>query len=249
MRRHLEAIEAAKIGKYVFARKGVVPLTNDEWTLFERCQPIVFSSPGEGDLKSTDDGRMYGLAAAPFPCFSIEVAGDSALAQINDEDGTNRLTIYYILAIETAPTQFKFYILITAYRGDNLIFGEPEPGMVGPFVEKYIDRIRWEQLGMETTRQAVRLGVGNNKRTHRIRRIVHVVPKKYVKKEKAGELKHIDFSHRFNVRGHWRKVSGALGKDRNGDYTVSGYTWVVDHERGPEHLPLIKKTRLVDKSL
>jgi hypothetical protein len=55
---------------------------------------------------------------------------------------------------------------------------------------------------------------------------------------------HIDYTHRFEVEGHWRVVSG-VGKDREGVYQVAGRTWVVPHTRGPEDAPLIPKIRVL----
>lgn len=51
-------------------------------------------------------------------------------------------------------------------------------------------------------------------------------------------------SHRWEVRGHWRSISG-LGKDETGNYIVRGLTWVAAHEKGPEQARLVKKTRLI----
>ena len=36
----------------------------------------------------------------------------------------------------------------------------------------------------------------------------------------------------WRVRGHWRKYEGGIGKDRNGERCVEGYTWVSAYEKG-----------------
>lgn len=53
--------------------------------------------------------------------------------------------------------------------------------------------------------------------------------------------KKMEFSHRFEVRGHWRKVR-RLGRDQNGN-VIEGRTWVRPCVKGPETKPLIKKIR------
>ena len=62
------------------------------------------------------------------------------------------------------------------------------------------------------------------------------------KHEKDSDNKYMpigmEYSHRFLVRGHWRKVS-SLGKDRSGEYCIPGYTWVTEFEKGSKDLPLI----------
>jgi hypothetical protein len=54
---------------------------------------------------------------------------------------------------------------------------------------------------------------------------------------KAGpKLSNVEFKRwidAWRVRGHWRKLNGSTrGKDRRGDRTVEGYTWVRPHLRG-----------------
>lgn len=55
-----------------------------------------------------------------------------------------------------------------------------------------------------------------------------------------------EFSHAFKVRGHWRTLQSneSLGKDRNGDRVVKGYTWVTEYIKGDEE-NLIKKLHIV----
>lgn len=48
--------------------------------------------------------------------------------------------------------------------------------------------------------------------------------------------------HRFDVGGHWRQVRG-LGKDREGNYVISGKTWVKNHVRGDGEY--IQKARVI----
>lgn len=92
------------------------------------------------------------------------------------------------------------------------------------------------------SRIVVKEGAGD-KGLIRINRIVHVHPKKdeNLKGIYGGPL---DWTHRWEVSGHWRKIEG-IGKDRAGAYVVAGATWVNPHVRGPEHTPLVKKTRLI----
>jgi hypothetical protein len=105
-------------------------------------------------------------------------------------------------------------------------------------------------LGVETGEDFIFLPKENSKKKnkkspHHIRRIVRIVPKKLrdsiTPTMSRGQ---IDFSHRWEVRGHWRRVSG-IGKDRNGDYLIRGLTWVMDCVKGPEEKPVIKKIRWV----
>lgn len=85
---------------------------------------------------------------------------------------------------------------------------------------------------------------GNTKVRMRNTPITIVVPKAKERRTYVGS-KQLDFSHRFEVRGHWRKTTGVLGKNREGEYVVQGYTWVKAHIKGPEDKPVVKKTRII----
>ena len=65
------------------------------------------------------------------------------------------------------------------------------------------------------------------------------------RKERSESLRHIDFTHRFLRRGHWRKLNeNQIGKNRDGKRTEKGRTWVNNCEVGNTDLPLIKKVRV-----
>jgi len=56
--------------------------------------------------------------------------------------------------------------------------------------------------------------------------------------------RNLEYSFCFRVRGHWRHINeGTLGKDRNGNYNVKGYTWVTEYTKGEGELA--KRIRVV----
>lgn len=67
------------------------------------------------------------------------------------------------------------------------------------------------------------------------------VTKKYNSIHSMGKL---EYTNSFHVRGHWRTINEkSLGKDRNGNYGVHGYTWVTDYIKGEGELT--KRLRVV----
>lgn len=91
-------------------------------------------------------------------------------------------------------------------------------------------------------------GRKHKRKPHPIRRIVRIIPKRLHKSPTVKPLTAsgtLDWSHRWEVRGHWRHVRG-IGKDRAGDYIVYGFTWVKDFVKGPQDKPLVVKTREFD---
>ena len=103
------------------------------------------------------------------------------------------------------------------------------------------------QMGQEKVNRKARMSRGNDRQTYRIKNIVHVRKKQRVSVPTPGLTTDINWSHRWEVMGHWRKVSG-LGKDERGIYGLRGLTWVKPHTKGPDEKELVKKIRLVGES-
>ena len=80
------------------------------------------------------------------------------------------------------------------------------------------------------------------------RPIYYVLDKKEETKKvnyyKIQSRGHLEFTHAFKVRGHWRKISDkSLGKDRNGNYSIYGHTWVTEYIKGEGELT--KRLRVI----
>lgn len=221
-------------------------ITDNEWAQIELCQPFVFKMPQLGRVLGYFEAETFvkDPIDAPFPVFSIEhVDGDVGSILLN---GDRRCGIFpqCLVVIEESPMQYKIFALIDSIKGGLGILRLGNE--VLPIVRSFLEHINVGIVGSEITRVVAKVGSGKTKKVIRIRRIIHVIPKKESIKTKL-EMKNVDWTHRFEVRGHWRKID-SLGKDRNGDYSVSGFTWVINHTKGPEGMPLVKKVRLIDQS-
>jgi hypothetical protein len=100
------------------------------------------------------------------------------------------------------------------------------------------------EMGAENVRVRIRAGRGAAREQVKINQVVHVRLKRPADAPGCPSGLAIEWSHRWEQRGHWRRVEG-IGKDRAGVYNTKGFTWVVPCVKGPEELPLIKKIRLV----
>lgn len=256
MRHFLDMIDSARTHGITIQRTSdSTPIrrravTDEEWGFFENCQPFVFSAtPLKDKSVSNDliDDKLGDIEDAPFPIFSVEIDDPKVmLGSLTGPNRRNEILVMCIMAVEVKPQQFLLYVYVTE---DNNPFVRPtvlltNHSFIMPLLEMYMERMTKEQMGLETSRTNVKLGTGASKKMHRIRRIIHVAPKSVVRKG-SESTRSIDWTHRFEVRGHWRKHEG-VGKDRSGNYTVHGWTWVSNHTRGPEHMPLIKKVRTVE---
>ena len=65
--------------------------------------------------------------------------------------------------------------------------------------------------------------------------------------KRSKEIKSIgrlEFTYSFKVRGHWRRLNPhSIGKNRNGEYKVYGYTFVREYIKGEGEL--VKRVRVV----
>lgn len=177
------------------------------------------------------------------------------------EAGIAQWEIACALVTEIGPRKYEYFVMLTTDRGDarvhhitsdNALYAAHLATLVRENL-KLLSRCR---IGEEKVKERVRVGVGKEeKRIHTIRRVLRIVPRKLGKTVKPLFGRSVEFSHRWSVRGTWVTFwkddakteidMSRIGKDRNGDYCVRGHTWRVEHIKGPEDKPLIKKTRVV----
>jgi len=237
---------------------GVTKNTLAEPMLLQ-ARPIVFMEEA-GDISEFRNRLVTGVHEgkrglptehkkldAPFKVFSIERINGPLVSTDVTNNKPHATEINCVVVEEVEPKKYRFLTLLTypQYKRSFVLASNSE----GALVESYINRLNTERVGFENTRQSIKIGSGKEKTNRRIRKIVYVCPKKEYEKQNEKLGKQIDWSHRWLVRGHWRKCEGTLGKDREGLHCIPNYTWVVDHVKGPEDKILIAdKTRLVKKT-
>lgn len=229
--------------------------------LMKECEIFVFKPIGEQkdiEIPESVDGCDFD---APFKTFAIEFSGNTPVTSMSPEDiaqgdgGVEDVKIRCIVATEVAPREFDFFLLVELVETGGIvmhyrIMGASADGDSGlhkwciQLFDKMMDRMNSEKMGLETISDKFKIGSGKNKYFHKIKRVIHVAPKKLHERVESCGSRVIDWSHRWSVRGHWRTCNG-IGKDRDGNYCVEGKTWVEAHEKGPEEAELIKKQRVV----
>lgn len=168
-------------------------------------------------------------------------------AAISGQIVLENYSLIFLLALEI---EGKNFIFSYGFKNDELpkffIYREGEPNS-----DVWLKKLVWGVLkNMKqsvpatekiTIRQKIKI---NGKNIHyKIKEVIHLLPNKKSHIYKVSEDSNIDWSHRWEVMGHWRKIAG-IGKDRNNKYCMNGVTWVSPHQRGPESKPLIKKIRI-----
>jgi hypothetical protein len=193
---------------------------------------------------------------APFRVFSIELSGDTPLTSSSPVDLAEfdaDVRIWCIVGYEVAPRDFLYFSLVEVEhkngpRGVKVMSGKQFNDTADKIATIYFDRLGKEKFGRESVRERVKVGTGKGKKFLKINSVIHVTPKKYTGNVTSIRGREIDWSHRWTVRGHWRKVKG-VGKDRLGNYVVNGFTWIESFTKGPDDMPLVKKQRLVENEV
>lgn len=146
---------------------------------------------------------------------------------------------YRAVSLERFMESGKEGYSLFSWNLDNL--NEDEYSVVG-VLDKFLHIINNSKLGVQSVSD--RIKIGKNKEIHKIKTVIRVVPKKNF--DPSMYSSKIDWSHRWEVMGHWRKIDG-IGKDREGEYKVRGFTWIIPHVRGPEDKKIVKKIRVIPK--
>jgi hypothetical protein len=182
----------------------------------------------------------------PFDSCFYEI-DKGAMFGFDDADGTE-IAILGLFITQFTPSQFKASLLAST-KGRSFILS---PEAIDPVIMNHIlgtvyiltERFHSEHKGMASPRTSVKTrNTDGSKHFHRINKVVYVSGKKSAASF-GMEEREIDWSHRWEVRGHWRRIEG-LGRDRHDQQIVKGYTWVKNYVKGDPSLPLVKKVRFV----
>lgn len=224
-------------------------------TVFEEyvqdCHPFVFApdldaSGSWNTAWSEDEEAKLDL---PYPIMSIELSKGSIT--VPHPSDPIKVSIKMILVKEVAPKEYTFFHIseIDGEINATLVYKTEgkEWAAFNGLLKIYLKRLSKEKLGVETRGNKVKVGSGKKKFFWRPNAITHVSGAKYQNHVRPTvPSATINWTHRWEVRGHWRTIQG-IGKDRAGDYKVSGYTWVSNHVKGPENSPIIRKTYMVSE--
>lgn len=110
-------------------------------------------------------------------------------------------------------------------------------------LETMLKRLQDGPIGAIKTNEVWKPRIYGQKTKVNIRKII-VIAERKEQGARSDMGYEIDWSHRWEVRGHWRKQPGRIGRDRDGN-PYKDWTWVRPHVKGPEHAELISKTRVV----
>ena len=199
----------------------------------------------------------------PFKCTWIEpAADDERLFKVNMPLNVNepdKTTLAEVFGVGVSSINGEYVI------GIYMLIQDPETGKVRHGVNfMIIEKTNYQgsqlhcwvhelfrfqakaQLGEEKLRERLRIGSGKDRKLVKIKKIVHIRPKKKGKhKLTLDEPSNIVWSHSWESRAHWRILPGGIGKGPDWVYDVKGWTWVVASVKGPDKDNPVTKIRVV----
>lgn len=190
----------------------------------------------------------------PFDICLFEMSGFRPIF-LTKEHQRSEYLVYGIVVTELSPRDYVIYLAgVTSQGGSDLHMGfsrytynsnDTSGANLIVAVKALIDSMDSESVATDKINERFKLKTRNGQELKKIKHVVHVFPKK-TGTERGIYGGPLNWTHRWEVCGHWRKITG-VGKNRSGEYCISGFTWVTPHERGDG--PLIKKTRIVHGEL
>lgn len=228
---------------------------------FSEAQPFVYCGNNFKPVVAISrDGLINDASSpsakfdAPFRTFTFELSDSSDLFKYDYDDkhyeGVD-IKVKQTLALftEVSPRVFKGYLMtVKSSAGVTVSIGfvEMTKLQLDGLLSQVVELINSSTLGVAESSERIKYKISGKKVRRSVGRVVYVKPRQQsVCFFPAGVS--IDYSHRFLVRGHWRRLKSdnQLGKDRAGEYCIFGYTWVVEFEKGGKDKDLKKKVRLV----
>lgn len=201
------------------------------------------------DTRDSSHQHEYGEIADPYspPFETFFVSLGNIILNLNNELDVPFVRVLGFLFWELSPCEFNASFLLTNKEEAVFVVDMRQThlelwGIVNSFFASY-------QTCVMGHCSAGRMkfpvpGVASRGKIYRVVRKVIVLAARGRTGEVVSE-RTIDWSHRFTVRGHWRVLEGGKGKNRVGERVVDGFTWVSEHEKGPDGAPLIPKLRVV----
>lgn len=231
-------------------------------TFFEYAKEskiFIFKEVSHNEVFVTAEEQLHKLPdSIPFPCIfieQIEREGSIGTAFQRGPSGPEYpINLKGLLVKEIAPYDYDFFFLMEVNKNEYAVIRAKSrdkedkdfSGMAANTLDFALKGLRRDDVGIASVNEKVKIKTeASGSEFFKIKKIIYVVPKKEREIFVPREAKEIDWSHRWLVRGHWRRTD-SIGKDRDGNYCVRGFTWVTEHEKGPEEAPLVAdKVRVV----
>lgn len=215
---------------------------------YSGIQPYIFTAE-DGGSKELDKGSET-ILASPFRKFSIELDGRDLTSAEN-----GGVTTSCIFCEELGPNNYEFLLdsnigdmtvflvvnkdTLTAYKDGKKVVTQSSGDAYFQYVNLvniYIEKIHSKKSGLVNRSGKAKFKDANGvKQTYVPNDVIYVsaISKKSKTVESQPGAERIRWLDGWTVSSHWRTINPeTIGKDRNGERTVMGKTFIGDHVKG-----------------
>lgn len=214
---------------------------------------VFIYDSNEGYRTKHDRGSEIEAIDLPFKkcLFQIKTGFFFAMDAVWDGFAKKQLGVETFLIEEKSPLNYDIFIFSIDKESRKLGFHRYHYGVLPnkeylqilSLIQTILNNLRGQSFAREIVNESFKTKVKGKKQQIKISNVTHVYPNKN-ETPKGLHGRNLEWSHRWEVRGHWRKIIG-VGKDRTGAYNQTGFTWVVNHEKGPLEKELVQKITVV----
>lgn len=217
---------------------------------YSGIQPYIFTQEDHRSRELSTSENV--VLASPFRRFSIELEAGNLTS---DENGDVTTTCIY--CEELGPNNYKFLLdsnagemtvflvidkhNLTAYKNGEAVLTKSSGDVYFQYlnlVNTYIEKIHSKKSGLiNRSGKAKFKNKDGIKQTYVPRDVIYVSSssKKSKSSTIASGVGRVRWLDGWAVSAHWRTIDeNSLGKDRNGERTVKGKTFVGDYVKGAE---------------
>jgi hypothetical protein len=204
-----------------------------------QTHPIVMMPKGlVKSLEPIDESIPLDM---PFKSLFLEFF-EKPISAFSDSSGSE-LKIAGIYIKEVVPREYHLLSLLDTPQGPRICFFSSKEiqAHLLSIVKEMLKRFYSEKIGFASVRRSIKIRSGEK---HRIGRVVYVSPKSSIENTDRAIGRHVEWTHRWHVRGHWRSIPNKIGKDRE-ENPIPNWTWITNYIKGPEDAEVILKPHIV----
>ena len=220
---------------------------------YSGLRPFVFSDKHTCEMKIIKDL----VIDCPFEFFSIEVQGGAPLTNNNfmpEYSGFHwlndaKINVLCLMCMEVSPgIYYASGLFDIDHKGKKETIAlwcedELSKNAILSIAKVYLDKMKKLDIGTVKTLCKAKYRSPNGKiKEYKPKNVVYVGKRSNLQGCELAAT--VDWSHSWDVRGHWRRLkdSRSKGIDRKGNRTVDGFTWVKPFTKGNGvYIPKIRK--------
>lgn len=233
-------------------------------------RPFVLSKTEQPEEKFLKMDRDKAILCCPFESFSIESEGEFSMGSV--KRGNYQILFDCVICREVCPGEYRFEVMATEEVKGTYAIHVTKNSIKMKFidgrehaqdsldsinlyyillnlVQDKLETVNANKSGLVNTSQSVKYKSATGKRTeYKPRSYIYISEhKRSSKKFSTARSAKVRWVEAWEVRAHWRKLSNpdTLGKDRAGNRTVKGYTYVSECVKGKDKESAAFKVRKV----